>query len=670
MATPSLDVVPGVSVGPFVLGMPIGDAIKQIQLNTSRSNESFSLEESANIDLRIPSLNATLRFDSATQTLVKIKLSKPWRATVFVVTHTAPKHRRLHLLSPDDPLTHSTLQKVQIGVRRLRPIDSRTRCESTYVGASFRFDTDGPKQLRSLTIFSGSSEHTIPTPFSIYRPNGLYLARSVAPLTSPDSNSPDIRGLIFELSFSVDAREKKFRASISFGDSIQDVMTELGHPDKIYVQEKPKRQLDKKKNASHLSSQPSGNIYLNYLGLGVDVVIDRDSLSVQNFVLHSNVPRHYDFGVYRRCPFQIRLRCCCRHAVATAGTKHRFLCVVPTTTWTDVVSHVICGDARCVSLLRRRRRLAIGDAFPVSEAFFCVFGQLAFEVIADCYCFATVFVSSSSSSSRGRCASGKSDPHLDVFYASFASSSTATATATRVSSHFVPTSQPKASKKDRPSATPPKSNETTETVRQYEKIFAPSSELARSPPSSRREEKSEDVLAENRLEETPVVIDSRTRENADQGKFDETRINGDTGQSENEIATETNSGTSSEKPTSPTDSNDLFVSVRDADDVYDDDSSSNDDIGESARHLWSIPKQLELSECSSLSSLIPESGKADYLTWEDISAVHEDVCSQLRQRSEAKKNQNPLISAYFTLSLLRPSHPLAMRGKVAILARQ
>ncbi|KAL1931629.1 hypothetical protein VTP01DRAFT_9772 [Rhizomucor pusillus] len=45
--------------------------------------------------------------------------------------------------------------------------------------------------------------------------------------------------------------------------------------------------------------------FLNYYHLGIDILIDGSKHTCKKIVLHANIPGHYDFQRYKRCPYQI-----------------------------------------------------------------------------------------------------------------------------------------------------------------------------------------------------------------------------------------------------------------------------------------------------------------------------------------------------------------------------
>lgn len=53
-----------------------------------------------------------------------------------------------------------------------------------------------------------------------------------------------------------------------------------------------------------IGAQPT-DYFFNYFHLGIDILIDGALHVCKKIVLHGNIPGHYDFQKYKRCPFQI-----------------------------------------------------------------------------------------------------------------------------------------------------------------------------------------------------------------------------------------------------------------------------------------------------------------------------------------------------------------------------
>ncbi|KAF7731986.1 hypothetical protein EC973_007091 [Apophysomyces ossiformis] len=131
--------------------------------------------------------------------------------------------------------------------------------------------------------------------------------------------------------------------------SVQDILADIGKPSRIFYKEEDKMKIhsitddgailekaslnskisnddnrslsenedDEKGESSYL--QNSEDVYdwldpttvhptdyfLNYFHLGLDILIDGALHVCKKIILHGNIPGHYDFQRYKRCPFQI-----------------------------------------------------------------------------------------------------------------------------------------------------------------------------------------------------------------------------------------------------------------------------------------------------------------------------------------------------------------------------
>lgn len=101
--------------------------------------------------------------------------------------------------------------------------------------------------------------------------------------------------------------EKTLVKRICFGDTVQDVVSALGSPSKVFYKEEDKMKIHAQDSYKLLTSRSSDYFY-NYFTLGMDVLLDANSHAVKKFVLHTNYPGHYNFNMYYRCEFSIALR--------------------------------------------------------------------------------------------------------------------------------------------------------------------------------------------------------------------------------------------------------------------------------------------------------------------------------------------------------------------------
>lgn len=80
-------------------------------------------------------------------------------------------------------------------------------------------------------------------------------------------------------------------ASISFGNTPQEVLSELGSPETIYTKVD-----DHMKLHAPNSEEDTSDYFYNYFHLGLDILFDGISHRVKKFVFHTNFPSHYLFN--------------------------------------------------------------------------------------------------------------------------------------------------------------------------------------------------------------------------------------------------------------------------------------------------------------------------------------------------------------------------------------
>lgn len=428
-----MEVDPSRCMGLFSLGMPLGHAINCVLSN-------FGLGNTLTYDwldplrhplvIKVHQTNTRLFFSPATQEILKLTVTHPWPDEIILLQ----EQDRVRICSPDEPLTFDQLQKFPLRLRQ-NVVRSRSRCQVVCNGICFTFDPD-TQMLKEISIFQGGSDvkPCVPPPFSVFRPLGFYTARFVS-LSRRTKTSPVIGlrvGMTYcktrdlelgKSDFDIDDMEsipserdvetENFERHIVFGDSIQDILTALGAPEKSYYQEKPSRLLARNAHEVLSDTVPSGDLYLNYKSLGFDVVISSKSHEVDRIVLHSNFPGHQDFSLYQRCPFTLDIQCCCHHVVERKSRLkamiHQILTVTPITKWTDISQHVLCGDAQHVAVLQRQAATNDPSAFPSSDIY--VFDQLVFEVMDNQH-IATVTVLPIAPSKT--CSCGDKNPHQPI----------------------------------------------------------------------------------------------------------------------------------------------------------------------------------------------------------------------------------------------------------------
>jgi hypothetical protein len=668
-----MEAVPSHRLGLFWLGMPLGGAINCILGNfgpghTLKHNAKNPLRDS--VVITIHEANTKLFFNSTSQDLEKLTVSHPWPDEVFLVQDK----RRVRLCTNEEPLTFDQLKSFPLRLRQ-NTFRSCRRCQVVCSGIAFTFDPN-TFVLQEISIFHGQSDANsgVPPPFTVFRPVGLYAVRFIN--LSRRTKMGKIVGVKVGLTYGARKELKTgdsksiasdsgveiedFERHIMFGDMLQDVLTDLGAPERSCYQEKPSRLLARDQREVLLETTPSCDLYLNYESLGLDVVIKEKSQEVSQIVFHCNFPGHCDFHLYCRCPFQLDIPCCCHHIVNRKcplnHMEHKLLRVTPVTKWTEISKHILCGDAHPIASLQRQSTTIDDNTFPGSTLF--VFDQLVFEVMSNDH-IATVTVLCDSLPTS--CSSSDRSPHGPVID-SLVTIEDATALQARedgqsVASYVVSGSVGRAKSKKSLEQPTLKSNEslivlpeskepvnTSQTDsghhqqdgkcnsiipgRAESKTFPCAHKCKLVPDTNTSSFNSE---SRNQLDDSSVqgYYDgfSAYRELARSPPGHASVLNGDLLVDESLLQQEQQYEAnhcivdSSEKPVS-------ITSEPNTKKFLDAKSSP-----EGMRCLWSLSGSPDPA-IHSLSSLISLTGKQDYLSWEDIDAVHTDVLCQLKRRAQ------------------------------------
>lgn len=117
--------------------------------------------------------------------------------------------------------------------------------------------------------------------------------------------------------------------TICFESTVQDVLSLLGAPEKVFykAEDKMKIHAPRDQQSHHMSDR--SDYFFNYFSLGLvrqlvsflgleyencrrsntlqDILFDAVTQRAKKFVLHTNYPGHYDFNIYYRCMFKIPL---------------------------------------------------------------------------------------------------------------------------------------------------------------------------------------------------------------------------------------------------------------------------------------------------------------------------------------------------------------------------
>ncbi|KAF9906021.1 hypothetical protein EC991_001103 [Linnemannia zychae] len=111
----------------------------------------------------------------------------------------------------------------------------------------------------------------------------------------------------------------------------QDLLADLGSPASIYYKEEDKMKIHSEKESPRIQQEEDGilgemddigydrtnkpaegsqqpnDYFYNYFHLGMDILFDGSTHRCKKIVMHTNVPGHFDFQSYKRCPYIINV---------------------------------------------------------------------------------------------------------------------------------------------------------------------------------------------------------------------------------------------------------------------------------------------------------------------------------------------------------------------------
>ncbi|KAL3312258.1 hypothetical protein Ciccas_009151 [Cichlidogyrus casuarinus] len=190
----------------------------------------------------------------------------------------------------------------------------RGLCFALTQNASELFGIDGDDSedfvVKKLFIFSGNSYTDPETP---NLPTSSLQGNTFAEKISVIREGNRTMGLSMQLisleSFSNPNKESKLRnfsTLVKFGDHVQDVVSGLGAPNRIYYKTDDKMKIHLPQSQRILKSSRS-NYFYNYFTLGLDILFDAMTHKSIKFILHNNLPNDCNFNIYHRCQFMIRI---------------------------------------------------------------------------------------------------------------------------------------------------------------------------------------------------------------------------------------------------------------------------------------------------------------------------------------------------------------------------
>lgn len=104
----------------------------------------------------------------------------------------------------------------------------------------------------------------------------------------------------------LETRKQTMQRDVWFGDSVQDVVSSLGAPNRVFFKSEDKMKIHSPSAHRRVQTKRSDFFY-NYYTLGLDVLFDARTQRCKKMILHTNYPGHYNFNMYHRCEFQLQL---------------------------------------------------------------------------------------------------------------------------------------------------------------------------------------------------------------------------------------------------------------------------------------------------------------------------------------------------------------------------
>ncbi|KRX82534.1 UPF0183 protein C16orf70 -like protein [Trichinella sp. T6] len=378
------------------LGMPLGQAIAYLQ----RAYQIFKGIELVYSDkdplvsdvvVNLTNNGIKLLFDASSQLLKVIeiidmnKVCLSYSGMVFSTPSKKPSiEKHVYILS-------------WRGLSMLFPAEQNLKPFFTRGLSSLHFADGTTLFVSKIVIYHGNSltETTISkTPVSCYhgqcyaekievmrsdvRTFGLNITLSRVDCTSYSNNSPEMLNRL-----------------ILFGDSCQKVASALGFPNAVYYKSEDKMRIHLP-SAQRTKCNEKSDYFYNYFTMGLDILFDATSHRVKKFVLHTNYPGHYDFGIYNRCNFNFKL-------YGNAVSEH--VEVTPFKKWEELESSLFGSTRNCdlpAALGQHQpvvlnRSCSNNDSNPFGSTFCFGYQDIIFEVMSNSH-IATVMLFDYSSS--------------------------------------------------------------------------------------------------------------------------------------------------------------------------------------------------------------------------------------------------------------------------------
>jgi len=170
--------------------------------------------------------------------------------------------------------------------------------------------------------------------------------------------------------------QELLKKNISLGDSVQDVMSAIGAPNRVFYKSEDKMKIHSP-NAHRKASLLKSDYFYNYFTFGMDLLFDAKHNKVKKFILHTNFPGHYNFNMYHRCEFSLSLSGGWTGGGTGAGASGSPVHISPYTKW-DSVAKLFNPAERPVVL---NRASSTNTTNPFGSTFCYGYQDIIFEVM-------------------------------------------------------------------------------------------------------------------------------------------------------------------------------------------------------------------------------------------------------------------------------------------------
>ncbi|CAH8614307.1 unnamed protein product [Schistosoma margrebowiei] len=360
----------------FVLGMPIQQMIDILrkQDHTIKNVDFWYSDKdpfSMNLVLVLPGDGVKFHFDPFLQRLRIIE--------VFDLSSITLRYWSQYFNSPSILPTMQEVLRIFGSTKPLAPAESDGDYQLTYRGITFilrRFSTGSRESIDSksdllatrLFIYLGSNlaEAKVPVelPSACYLQN-VFLERLEVNRSVNSTTDLTLHLVAQDLNVNPtrEPQIRRFTRSLTFGDSVQDVLSALGSPSRVFYKTEDKMKIHLPQ--SHRLVQPrKSDYFFNYFPLGLDILFDAQTHEVMKFVLHTNQPGEYTFNTYYRCLFEIPIPIVKSSKENTNSeidetdnvlNETKYL-VTPFSKWSDVRQHLISSmDTEPVVIYRESK---------------------------------------------------------------------------------------------------------------------------------------------------------------------------------------------------------------------------------------------------------------------------------------------------------------------------